>query len=150
MCGQVAPPPSSPPARSGSPSRTGSRVLPWEESSGMAVVCLFKLQTRSESLPQNLQARLHRPRFSWRRSGPREVRACTEAKKPELDPPLRTALPTSALSNLGVCLPGSFPALRRAPLCRPLAELVPNQNWLGLAPPLVPWVTLGASAHLTL
>ncbi|XP_045841765.1 translation initiation factor IF-2-like [Meles meles] len=77
--------------RSGRPSRTGSRALPREESSGMVVISFFQLQTRSESLPQNLQRRLQRP------SGPKEVRASTEAKKPELDPALRSAEHTSWL-----------------------------------------------------
>lgn len=84
MRAQVALPPARL-SRSGRPSRTGSGALPWEESSGMVVISFFPLQTRSESLPQNLQTRLQRP------SGPEEVRASTEAKKPELDPALRSA-----------------------------------------------------------
>ncbi|XP_032695818.1 uncharacterized protein LOC116856503 [Lontra canadensis] len=99
-------------SRSGRPSRTGSRALPREESSGMVVISFFQLQTRSESLPQNLQTRLQRP--SW----PEEVRASTEAKKPELDPALRLAehtgllFPTSVFAYQEVFRLSSAPPMR--------------------------------------
>ena len=156
-CGRHRLPARLPPRGGHRGTRTGSRVLPCEDPTRDGCGLLVST-TRSESLPQTWR---DLPRLASA-GGEAGAGRLTPVPRPQAPwagtPGLDPALHRLALCNLRICLSRKFSGSRARPLCGPrftpkaklLAELMPNQSWLGLVPPLGPWVTLGASVHLIL